>query len=109
MNRKTKRDFYKALSSILAAIYIGTIGLCFCSCINSADNSKRDEAIVDGIKSTDSEAQFTESIHEANICVFQSGWTKSKICIAEYHLARDKHIERREGYIYTDKVVVKLN
>ena len=64
MNRKTKRFFNKALSSILAAIYIGTIGLCFCSCINSADNSKRDEVIVDGTPWFESEITTYGSFSE---------------------------------------------
>ena len=57
----------------------------------------------------DSEAEFVGNLYNADICVFQKGWTKSKICVADYHLARDKKIERRESYLYTDRYSVKLN
>ena len=77
--------------------------------ISKPKSHKLDEAIVEGIKSTDSKAQFVENVNAANICVFQRGWTKSKICVAEYHLARDMKIERRESYVYTDKFTGKLN
>ena len=77
--------------------------------ISKPKSHKLDEAVVSGIKEVDSEAQFTDTLCEADICVFQSGWTKSKICVADYLLARDKRIERRESYIYIEKFKVKLN
>lgn len=77
--------------------------------ISKPKSHELDIRVVDGIKAMDSEAQLTDTLCEADICVFQSGWTKSKLCIADYLLARDKRIERRESYIYTEKFKVKLN
>ena len=70
---------------------------------------KLDERILVGIKEIDSEAEFVDTLQDADICVFQSGWTKSKVCVADYHLSRDNHIERRESYLFTDKYSAKLN
>ena len=77
--------------------------------ISKPASHKIDETLVEGIKAMDSEAEFVSSLCDADISVFQKGWTKSKICVADYHMARDRHIERREGYIYTDKYKVTLN
>ena len=77
--------------------------------ISKPNSHKLDKSIIDGITSIEPDAQFVDSLQEADICVFQSGWTKSKTCVAEHHLARDMHIERRESYIYTDKFKVKIN
>lgn len=77
--------------------------------ISKPKSHKLDERIVTGIQEMDSEAVFVKSLQDADICVFQNGWTKSNICVSDYHLARNKHIERREAYLYTDRYSVKLN
>ena len=68
--------------------------------ISKPVSHKLDESLIEGIKQVDSEAEFVKILNEADIVVFQKGWTKSKTCVAEYHLARDKHIERRKAYFY---------
>lgn len=70
---------------------------------------KLNETMTNGIRHVDKDAVFVNKLCDADICVMQRGWTKSKTCIAEYHLARELRIKRREGYIYTDKYVAKLN
>lgn len=77
--------------------------------ISKPASYKLDELLIEGIKQMDSEAEFVKNLYEADIVVFQKGWTKSKICVADHHLARDKHIERREAYIYTDRFSAKTN
>ena len=77
--------------------------------ISKPISHKLDERIVVGIKETDSDAVLVDTLQDADICIFQHGWTKSKVCVNDYHTARNKHIERRESYIYTDKYTVKLN
>lgn len=77
--------------------------------ISKPVSHKLDERIVSGIKEIDSESEFVETLQDADICVFQNGWTKSKVCVAEYHLARDKHIDRKEAHLFIDKYLVKLN
>ena len=77
--------------------------------INKPVSHKLDNAIIEGIKKTDPDAIFVEKLCEADVCVLQKGWTRSRICVADYHLAREMRIERREAYIYTDKYTVKLN
>lgn len=68
-----------------------------------------DRVLVIGIKKIDTEAVFVANLCDADICVFQRGWTKSKKCVSDYHLARDKKIKREEGYLYTDKYIAKTN
>lgn len=70
---------------------------------------KIDQLLIEGIKRMDKEADIVKTLDEADICVLQKGWTKSKICIAEEHSAREKGKKIREGYIYIDKYKVKLN
>lgn len=77
--------------------------------ISKPISHKLDERIVLGIKEMDSDAIFVETLQDADICVFQNGWTKSKVCANEYHMARNKHIARREAYFFTDKYSVKPN
>ena len=70
---------------------------------------KTDQLLIEGIKSMDNKADIVITLDEADICILQKGWTKSRICIAEEHSARAKGKKIREGYIYTDKYKVKLN
>lgn len=70
---------------------------------------KINETMLEGIKRMDSDATFVKNLCQADICVMQQGWTKSKICIKEHHLARELKIARREGYLYTDKYKVHTN
>lgn len=77
--------------------------------ISKPKSHKTDENIIYGVKKMDSNAILVDSVSDADICVFQKGWTKSQTCVAEYHLARDLRIERKEGYLYTDAYVAKLN
>ena len=70
---------------------------------------KLDERIVAGIKRMDSDAVFVKTLLDADICVFQKGWTKSKVCMNDYHIAKDNHIKCEEAYLFTDKYYVKLN
>ena len=77
--------------------------------ISKPASHKLDETIITGIKRIDIDAVLVDELRDADICVFQKGWTKSKLCVADYHMARELRIERREGYIYTDKYTVKLN
>lgn len=77
--------------------------------ISKPNSYKLDELLVEGIKSMDPEAEFVINLYNADIAVFQKGWTKSRVCVADYHLARDRHIERKESYLYTDKYTIKLN
>lgn len=77
--------------------------------ISKPKSHKLNEAITDGIKKLDKEAVIVDTLEEADICIFQSGWTKSKKCVLEHHTARDKHIKCREGYLYTDYYCAKLN
>ena len=77
--------------------------------ISKPKSHNLDERIIAGIREMDSEAVIVQTLQEADIAVFQHGWTKSTTCISDYHLARDKHIGRRESYLYTDRYSVKLN
>jgi len=77
--------------------------------ISKPASHKLDKSIIKGIMEVDPKAVFCKNLNEADICVFQKNWTKSRICVAEHHLARDKHIKREEAYIYTDKYTAKLN
>ena len=77
--------------------------------ISKPNSHKTDERIIKGIKKIEPDAAFVDSLATADVAVFQKGWTKSRICIEEYHLARDTGIKRVEGYIYTDKCSIKLN
>ena len=77
--------------------------------ISKPKSHKLDERIIAGIKEIDSEAVIVQTLQDADIAVFQHGWTKSRTCITDYHSARDRHIERRESYLYTDRYSVKLN
>ena len=56
--------------------------------ISKPVSHKLDERITKGIKRMDSKAVFVGNLYEADICVMQKGWTKSKVCVADYHLAR---------------------
>lgn len=77
--------------------------------ISKPISHKLDDSIVIGVKEMDSEAVFVKSLYDADICIFQKGWTRSKVCVADYHSAGDNHIKRYESYIFTDKYRVKLN
>lgn len=77
--------------------------------ISKPNAHKLDEDILNGIKRTDGEVIIVDSLEKADVCVFQNGWTKSRICVSEYHMARDRKIKRVEGYLYKDKYNVKLN
>lgn len=77
--------------------------------ISKPNISKTDGNIIKGIKEIDKDCEFVESVEESDICVFQKGWTRSAICIAEYHKARELKKQRRESYIYTDKYKAKIN
>lgn len=77
--------------------------------ISKPKSHKLDEDILNGIRRTDGEAIIVDSLEKADICVLQNGWTKSRICVSEYHMARDKKIKRVEGYLYKDKYYAKLN
>lgn len=70
---------------------------------------KVDEKIAEGIRKTDKDAAFVELLDNADVCVMQKGWTKSKVCVKEYHKAREKGILRKEAYIYTDSYYAKVN
>ena len=67
-----------------------------------------DGALIEGIQRMDPDAEFVNNLYHADICVFQKGWTKSRVCVTDYHLARNKKIKREEGYLYTDKWNIKL-
>lgn len=77
--------------------------------ISKPASHKLNENIVKGIVEIDADAVFVGNLYEADVCVMQSGWTKSKICVADYHLARDRHIKREESYIYTDRYTATTN
>lgn len=77
--------------------------------VSKPKSHKLNETMITGIKHMDSDAVFVNKLCEADICVMQHGWTKSKLCVKEYHLARELKITRREGYLYTDKYKAKIN
>ena len=77
--------------------------------ISKPISHKLDERIVSGIRIVDSESIIVDSIDEADVCVFQSGWTSSSKCISDHHYARNKRIKRHEGYLYIDKYKTKIN
>lgn len=77
--------------------------------ISKPSSHKLDDNIVVGIKEMDAEANFVTNLDEADICVMQKGWTKSKICVVDYHFAREKNITIRESYLYTDRFNAKTN
>ncbi len=64
MNTKSENILNKVISSILTVIYVGTVGLCFCSCFNFAKNGKNDEVIVDGTPWFESEITSYGSFSE---------------------------------------------
>lgn len=75
--------------------------------VSKPKSHKLDKSIITGVKSIDPEAIFVDTLHDADIVIFQKGWIRSQICISEHHLARDKHIKCREAYLYTDKYVAR--
>ena len=55
-------------------------------------SSKIDDDLIKGLKSIDTAAVFVDNIKEADKCVLQKGWTKSKLAVSEYHMAKENHI-----------------
>ena len=72
-------------------------------------SSKIDDDLIKGLRSLDAAAIFIDDIKEADKCVLQKGWTKSKLAVSKYHMAKENHIQCDEGYLYTDKYKVHLN
>ena len=59
--------------------------------------------IIRGIFEMDENAVIVEDMSEADICVLQDGWTRSKTCVEEYRQAEKVHICVLESYLYTDR------
>lgn len=72
-------------------------------------SSKIDDDLIKGLRSLDAAAIFVDDIKEADKCVLQKGWTKSKLAVSKYHMAKENHIQCDEEYLYTDKYKVHLN
>ena len=75
--------------------------------ISKPKTHKKNEALITGIKALHPDAVFVNDIKDADVCVFQKGWTKSKTCVEEYHFAGNQKIKRVDGYIYTDKCTAR--
>lgn len=48
-------------------------------------------------------------IQDADMVVFQKGWTRSKACVAEYREVGRLQIKYEEDYIFLDKYKVHTN
>lgn len=59
--------------------------------------------IIRGIFEMDENAVIVEDMNEADICVLQDGWTRSRTCVEEYRQAEKVHICVQESYLYTDR------
>ena len=70
---------------------------------------KVNEDMIKGIKHTDNKASFVSDLNNADICVLQKGWTRSKLSVEEYKQAVSNYKRCCEGYIYTDWIKVELN
>lgn len=57
----------------------------------------------------DENAVIVEDMSDADICVLQDGWTRSKTCIEEYRQAEKVHICVQESYLYTDRLVAHVS
>lgn len=65
--------------------------------------------IIRGIFEMDENAVIVEDMSEADICVLQDGWTRSKTCVEEYRQAEKVHICVQESYLYTDRWIACIN
>lgn len=57
----------------------------------------------------DENAVIVEDMSDADICVLQDGWTRSKTCVEEYRQAEKVHICVQESYLYTDRLVAHVS
>ena len=76
--------------------------------ISKPKTHKLDELLVSGIKESDPEALFVESLEKSDICVFQKGWTRSEQCVTDYKNAWLYKIKRYDSHFYTEKWSIKL-
>ena len=67
-----------------------------------------DNDLLSRIAEIDTSVTLVEDINDADICVLQKGFSKSKIAVNEYLYAIEHGIKCVEQYMY-DKVSVKLN
>lgn len=65
--------------------------------------------IIRGIFEMDENAVIVEDMSEADICVLQDGWTRSRTCVEEYRQAEKVHICVQESYLYTDRWIACIN
>lgn len=77
--------------------------------VSKPNSHDLDQKLVEGILRSDAKATFVTDINEADICVFQTGWTTSRTCIKERYYTKGKHIKRAEGYVYTEEFKAKPN
>ena len=70
--------------------------------ISKPKTHKLDEQLVSGIKETDTEAIFVESLEKSDICVFQKGWIRSEQCVTDYKNAWLYKIKRYDSHFYTE-------
>ena len=48
--------------------------------VSKPNSHDLDQKLVEGILRSDAKATFVTDINEADICVFQTGWTTSRTC-----------------------------
>lgn len=65
--------------------------------------------IIRGIFEMDENAVIVEDMSDADICVLQDGWTRSRACVKEYRQAEKVHICVQESYLYTDRWVAHVS
>lgn len=77
--------------------------------ISKPKSHKVNEQVIAGVKHCYGDIEIVKTIQDANMVVFQKGWTRSKVCVAEYREVGRLQIKYEEDYIFLDKYKVHTN
>ena len=77
--------------------------------ISKPKSHKVNEQVIAGVKHCYGDIEIVKTIRDADMVVFQKGWTRSKACVAEYREVGRLQIKREEDYIFLDKYKVHTN
>jgi len=73
-------------------------------------NRPIDSKIIEGLKKVDREYNIVDSLDSCDIAVLQRGWTRSKVCVADWKKqVNERHKPCKEGYLFTNKFKVQLS
>ena len=60
---------------------------------------KVDPEIIKKIREMDHESEIVKRLEDADVCVFQAGWTKSGVCADEFLYASEHRIRIKDGFL----------